>query len=187
MRTRLPTMHELMTDPVYRTYMKTMPPAHPANTHGKPWQLWLRRSDGVWMTKQYPTYREAWPVFVKHYRTMPDYPGLDITVTSRRVFYAPPGEWYRVKVRRPRRPTPADPSTSHVVIETRWRQTFHWDGVGLEWCGRCRRPTFWKALPSTHHALRRMPAVSTEDNERCVICGIRRVGQPHIDQMVRLG
>ena len=104
--------------------------------------------------------------------------GYDPTITSRRVFYAPPGEWYNVKVRL-NKPTPS--GKTHR-IETRWRQLFFWD-TGLEWCGRCRRPVYWMPLFADHHALKRYPAVSEEDNRRCTICGIRRVAMPPIVQM----
>jgi hypothetical protein len=175
-------MASLMDDPAYRAYMKTVPITTPQLAHGEPWQLWLRREDdGKWLTRRYTSYREVWPVFVAKFRD----PAYDPTITSRRVFFAPPGEWYDVRVKKPRKPTPADKRTTVVVTETRWRQTFFWDGYDLEWCGRCRRPVFWQALWPGHHAIRLMPAMTTEDNVRCVICGIRRIAMPPIDQMVR--
>lgn len=178
-RRRLPNIHNLMEDPLFRQYMKTRPPAHPANKTGDPWQLWVDRGQGRWGTTLRPTYGDVWSVFLHHYRAGD---GRDVTVVSRRVFYAPPGEWYRVKVRLPR-PTPT--GTTHR-LEWRWRQLYFWDDLDLSWCGRCRRPTFWMPLFSNHHALRRMPALTDEDNLRCVICGIRWVAMPDIKQMVRL-
>lgn len=172
-----------MDDPIFRAYMKRVPAAHPANRTGEPWQIWVETADHKWKTKTYPAYAEVWPTFIKHFR---DGSTHDVTITSRRVFYAPPGEWYRVKVRKPRRPTPDDKSTSKVVIEDRWRQVFHWDGYDLHWCGRCRRPSYWMPLFATHHALRRLPAVSDEDNHRCILCGIRWIAQPDISHMVKM-
>lgn len=176
MPTSPPNMRSLLEDPVFRAYMKTIPPAHNANTHGQPWQVWVRTDRGTWMTKRFDTYRDAWPVFVRYMKDNPD-----ASLTSRRVFYGPPGEWYKVKVRRT--PTVADPQPYR--IESRWRQTFHWD-IGLEWCGRCRRPTYWVPLSSTHHALRNAPAVTTEDNVRCVYCGIRWIATPAVDAMEKI-
>src|SRR5262245_14657101 len=176
-----PSMASLMDDPLYRTYMKTAPSYRHAHASGDPWQLWVRTMDERWLTKTFPSYRAVWPVFVKRYRA-----GYDSTIVSRRVFYAPPGERYNQKVRKPRRATPDNPATSHIVIERRWRQTFHWDGYDLHWCGRCRRPSYWMPLFSSHHALRKMPAISTEDNVRCIICGIRWIATPGIENMVKM-
>lgn len=187
MRPVVPNMAVLLEDPTFRSYMKRVPPAHHALSYGEPWQLWFRRHDGVWLTRTYASYRDVWPVFVKRVKFIHDYPGQDVTITSRRLFYAPPGEYYRVKVRRPRRPTPDNPSTTKVVVEERWRQTFFWDDIRLRWCGRCRRPVYWAPLHSGHHALRRQPAISTDGNpERCFICGIRSDAMPDVDQMVRI-
>jgi hypothetical protein len=173
-----------MDDPQFRAYMKRMPPTHPANTHGEPWQIWVETPAHKWQTKTYPTYRDIWPMFVRKLRAPEE--AVDVTITSRRVFYAPPGEWYRQKVRKPRKPTPDNKATSHIVVEDRWRQTWFWDGSDLHWCGRCRRPVYWMPLFSDHHALRRQPAVSDEDNYRCVLCGIRWIATPAMESMVRL-
>jgi hypothetical protein len=172
-----------MDDPIFRAYMKRVPPALHANALGKPWQVWVDLGAGRWRTGTFSTYREVWPVFVKHFKA-DDH--RDVTITSRRVFYAPPGEWYKVKVRKKRRPTPDNPQPTHIVIEERWRQTFYWEDVRLEWCGRCRRPSHWMPLFADHHALRRFPTVAPDDNRRCVICGIRWIAQPPLDQMERL-
>lgn len=184
MPTNIPTMRSLMRDPLYRAYMKRIPPAHNANRAGSgdPWQIWVNRGKGRWGTAFRETYADAWRVFVHHFRAEDD---RDVSIISRRVFYAPPGEWYDQKVRRPRRPTPDNKATSHIVIEPRWRQTWFWEGVDLHWCGRCRRPVYWQPLFPDHHALRRLPAVSEEDNYRCIICGVRWVTTPSIDRMER--
>jgi hypothetical protein len=185
MRTPIPTMRTLMEDPTYRTYMKRVPPGHTANRagSGNPWQLWVRVGGGTrWLTRTYPTYRDVWPTFVAKLKA----DDHDPTITSRRVFYAPPGEWYDQKVRKARRPTPDNPKPSHVVVERRWRQLFFWDSVDLHWCGRCRRPVVWMPLFADHHALRRFPAVTDEDNYRCIICGIRWIAMPDIKHMDRI-
>lgn len=178
----IPSMHSLMDDPTFRAYMKRVPPQAHANVTGEPWQIWVRTHDGKWLTRTYATYREVWPIFVTWFR---DPRAADVTITSRRVFYAPPGEFYNVRVRKPRRATPDNPATTKVVIEQRWRQLFHWE-AGLDWCGRCRRPVYWQPLFSNHHALRRMPAVTEDENRRCIVCGIRWCATPSIDQMVRI-
>jgi hypothetical protein len=178
MPSNIPTMRNLMEDPLFRAYMKRVPPRHQANLTGEPWQLWVRSEGGKWLTRTYTSYQEVWPIFVSRFRL----PDQDPTITSRRLFYAPPGEWYTVKVRLSK-PTPS--GTTHRV-EQRWRQLFFWDGSDLNWCGRCRRPVFWQPLHSQHHALRRMPAVTEEDNYRCGICGIRWIATPSIEQMTKM-
>jgi hypothetical protein len=181
----IPSMRNLMEDPTYRAYMKRMPPRLHANKSGKPWQLWVDRGAGRWGTTFRATYEEVWKLFVHHYKeSATDH--RDVTIVSRRVFWAPPGEWYLQKVRRPRRPTPDDPSPTKITVENRWRQTFFWDAIDLHWCGRCRRPVYWLPLFDNHHALRRQPAVADEDNFRCLICGIRWIATPDISQMVKI-
>lgn len=178
----IPSIRTLMDDPIYREYMKRVPPVAHANTSGEPWQIWVRTEDGKWLTRTFATYRDVWPVFVKRFR---DPSTADVTITSRRVFYGPPGEYYNVKVRRPRRPTPDDASTTKVVVEQRWRKLMTWD-AGLEWCGRCRRPVYWQPLFANHHALKRFPTITDDENMRCTVCGIRWCATPALDQMVRL-
>lgn len=184
MPSNIPRIRTLMEDPIFRAYMKRVPPSLLANTQGQPWQVWAETTEHKWRTGLFTSYRDVWPVFLKNLRDPETI--HDVTITSRRTFWAPPGEWYKVKVRKPRRPTPDDASTSKLVIENRWRQTFHWDGYDLHWCGRCRRPVYWMPLIPTHHALRRLPAVTEEDNTRCLVCGIRWIATPDIDHMVKM-
>jgi hypothetical protein len=171
-------LRSLMNDPTYRAYMKRVPPL-PDHTTGKPWKLWVRTEDNRWLTRDYASYREVWPVFVNRFRTLRQ----DATIVSKRVFYAPPGEYYRVKVRLP------EPTVKHprgFRIEERWRTTLTWDDLQTDWCGRCRRPVRWTTLRENHHALRTFPVVSEEPGVRCPICGIRKAMQPPIDKMVRI-
>lgn len=172
-------MRELMDDPIYRAYMKRIPLLQGGPNPNHPWQIWVETPQKKWLTGTFGTYAEVWPIFVKKYRERAG----DPTIVSRRAFFAPPGEWYKVKVRAT--PTLKDPH--NFRIEERWRQTFKWDLLDpyAEWCGRCRRPVEFRPLFETHHALARMPVVSDEDNMRCPICGIRRSAQPTLAQMIR--
>lgn len=183
MPSNIPTIHALMDDPLFRAYMKKVPRKQHANATGEPWQIWVDRGQGRWGTTLRATYADAWAVFLHHYKAND---GRDVTITSRRVFYAPPGEWYQQKVRKARRPTPDNKAPSHIVVEWRWRQLFLWDGVDLHWCGRCRRPSYWMPLFDNHHALRRAPAIAPDDNFRCIICGIRWIACPDISNMVKM-
>ncbi|MET0416524.1 MAG: hypothetical protein ABW022_10945 [Actinoplanes sp.] len=175
-------MKQLLDDPIYRAYMKRAPANREPHNPAPAWQLWVETAEHKWLTKTYASYVDGWRAGVARYRL-----GDDFTLTSRRVFYAPPGEWYRVKVRRQK--AYVNPSTGEVRthdVQTRWRQTWFWDDLNLNWCGRCRRPVVWMPLFSFHHALKRLPAVTEEDNYRCIICGIRWIAQPDISQMVKM-
>lgn len=178
MRINPPTMRSLMDDAVYRAYMRKVPPHHPANTHGDPWQLWLRTSEGRWKTGRYPGYRDVWPTFTTALRSPQ---AADVCIVSRRVWYAPPGKYEKYRARVTDRKT----QTTSIVERTRWVTTFAWD-ASLSWCGRCRRPSHWMPLFSDHHALKRQPAVTTLDNLRCVYCGVRWIAQPELSEMERI-
>lgn len=179
---RPPTMHELLDDPVYRAYVKRVPATtttavgitkpHPALTIGDPWQVWVRTTAGVWKTGRFHTYREAWSMTVKAYRSPS---AQDVALVSRRVFFGPPGHWKSYKARNPR--------TDKIELYERWVFDFHWD-FQFEWCPRCRRPTQFRKLHRTHHALKRQPALTTDDPFRCVFCGIRRAACPDVDTLV---
>jgi hypothetical protein len=51
-----------------------------------------------------------------------------------------------------------------------------------EWCGRCRRPSFFWRLPESHHALRNQPALTDDEPFRCYYCGIRQVAMPRYEK-----
>jgi hypothetical protein len=177
MRVTPPTIFDLLDDPVYRAYMKTVPRGHFALSYGDPWQIWLRTERGRWRTGMFSKYADAWRVLVKNYRRRDDV--ADIVLVSRRLFYGPPGEWRKVRVRVPARGN--QPASTR--IEERWFPTFTWD-AGLEWCGRCRRPTTFRRLYPDHHALRRQPCLSIEDSDvRCMYCGIRAYVTPSVSTM----
>jgi hypothetical protein len=176
------SMRELMDDPIYRAYMKRIPLLHGGANPNHPWQIWVHTPQNTWLTKTFPTYAEVWSVFVRKYKERTG----DPTIVSRRAFFAPPGEWYKVRVKLSTpRVSPSGVKTTHRV-EDRWRQTFTWPDWREEWCGRCRRPVEFRPLFETHHALKRMPVVSDEDNMRCPICGIRKSAQPGLSNMIRV-
>lgn len=177
MRVTPPTIFNLLDDPIYRAYMKHVPPPHPLLGDGDPWQVWARFTNGKWRTAKFHTYADAWRVLVKHYRMGHDVVG-DVAIVSRRVFYGPPGEWRKVRVKTP----PRGSLPASTRIEERWFPTFTWD-AGLEWCGRCRRPTVFRRLTPDHHALRRAPALTVDEPFRCQYCGIRQAGCPSLEMM----
>lgn len=175
-----PTIRDLMDDPVYRSYMRTPPVTigNPSLTFGQPWQIWVQTRDDRWKTGRFSTYPQAFNMMARAVKA-PN--ASDVALVSRRVFFPPPGVWeqYKVKVRR---------RDGSVVIETRerWVQTFIFDDIRFEWCPRCRRPTEFRWLHWTHHALRQQPCLTEDDPHRCMYCGIRRVAVPDINALVRM-
>lgn len=139
-----PTMYELLDDPVYRAYVKTIPRLSPNLVHGFPWQVWALTNAGTWKGGKFATYATAWGVVVKVIRNRSV---EDVALISRRQFFGPP-------------------------------PNFTW-GPSDAWCPRCRRPSrFRLATQATHHALRGLPAIATEDRRSCVYCGIRWIAIP---------
>lgn len=174
-----PTMRELLEDPAYRSYVRKVP-FIPANLrHGDPWQIWVRTIRGTWKTGQFPTYADAWKATVRRVKNDPD--AADVCLVSKRVFYAPPGVWEDYKVR-----VTEQGKKPRIETRSRWVTTLTWD-VGLDWCGRCRRPSRFIPLSERHHAIRKMAVMAAEDNLRCMFCGIRWVALPDQDKMRRIG
>lgn len=181
MATAPPTIHELMDDPVFREYMKRRPPTtvqlgrdarpHPALTTGHPYGIWLHMDDGRWKTGTFATYEDAWTVFRRAFKTSTV---RDVSLFSRRVFFGPPGEWRKFKRRR---------KDGGFDIVERWVRTFAYHTPGLEWCGRCRRPSSFRMLFPDHHALRRQPCLTVDEPLRCWYCGIRHVAMPAPEHM----
>lgn len=82
------TMRDLLKDPAYRKYVMTVPRPHPLLVHGDPWQVWVRTVEGRWRTGLFADYKAAWATVVQKVR---DTAGTaDVTLTSRRVMFAPP-------------------------------------------------------------------------------------------------
>jgi hypothetical protein len=115
-----PTMRDLLDDPFFRPYVKTIPPLAPNLTAGTPWAVWARLRDGRWRGANVATYRDAWTIVVKAVRN----PGYeDVSVVSRRQLFVP---------------TPT----------LRWNH--HPWSYQYDWCGRCRRPTSYAIRPNHH-------------------------------------
>src|SRR3982750_573505 len=86
-----PRLSELLDDPVYRRYVKTIPTLAPSLTFGHPWAVWGRTKAGPWRGSTFPTYRDGWAVVVKKIRNQ-DYE--DVAIISRRQLFAPPAGFY---------------------------------------------------------------------------------------------
>lgn len=177
MRSRLaapPTIRDLMDDEVFREYMTTPPPLeqeHRLLQLPGAWRIWVKTTDARWKTRLHDTYTGALTQMTGLLaRTEVD----DVCITSRRVFFGPPGTWKKFKQRVPARGT----IPAQVKIVEKWVPTFAWDDAYFSWCARCRRPSSFRELYADHHAIRLQAIVTAEDNVRCVYCGIRALALP---------
>lgn len=139
-----PSIHDLLEIPEFRRMMKVNPWMPPSMKWGNPWRLWALKESGVWVTKEYPTYGDAWRVALQAIRA--DYP--DVCIVNKRHL------------------TPIPRALDRALVTAsfgRW-----W------WCARCRRPTYFGAYTEKHHALKLQPTLTEDEPFRCYYCGIRR-------------
>jgi hypothetical protein len=161
-----PTMVELLDIPVFREYMEAHPTSrNPGLMRPGAWWVWARMTDGTWKRGTFDDYGRAWDVAQRY---LARDTVADVAVVSKRVLFAPPGEWRKFRQRRP--------DGSSTIVE-RWVPTYTVP-IGLEWCARCRRPSTFRHWSATHHALRLQPTLATDEPLRCYYCGIRRAGLP---------
>jgi hypothetical protein len=146
---RPPTIHDLLDDPVYRKMLLT-PPAIPGPlTWGDPFMLWAQREDGVWASKAFPTYRDAWAKAVPIIKDRDKY--TDLAIVSKRVFLPPPrlATWpvslsWCSRCRRPSSFQAWDPARHHALKRSA-----------------------------------RQAILTDDEPYRCWYCGIRRCAMPY--------
>jgi hypothetical protein len=149
-----PTLRELVRDPIYRPYFTHRPKLYAcqARVDARPWAVYGRlmvADEDAAPRWRAGTYRTYHDAFaVVKDALRNDQTYTDVALVSRSVLYHPPVG----------------------LVWTRW-------GARLEWCGRCRRPTYYRKRPN-HHALRHAPVLTSDEAYRCYYCGMRRVAQP---------
>lgn len=166
-----PTIHDLLSDPVYALYVAATPARHPLLEGTAAWQVWVRDDTNRWRFGMKDEYADALDLAHRQMARGAE----DVAIVSRRVFYGPPGEWRKYKARVPAKPKLNIPE--QVEIREKWVPTMTWD-AGLEWCARCRRPSSFRLLTENHHAMRHQPVRSDDEPARCYYCGIRRAAMP---------
>lgn len=147
-----PTIRELIDDPVYLRYLKTVPRLPEPLTWGNPWGLWIRTRRNTWKHGQFATYHEGWRALVQAIRNRDEY--ADASLYCRRTFLP--------------RPESLNPLHNVECSDLLWG----------EWCGRCRRPTDFVYASPNHHALRNRPCLTDDEPYRCNYCGVRKAAQP---------
>lgn len=142
-----PTLRQLLAFPLYRAYLKKVPPMPDAVALRNPWQVWAyNETTERWGSAVCETYRDAYLKTATLNRS-PQY--TDIAIVSRTILHPMPrvlrlnAEW-------------------HTLYDARY-----------DWCQRCRRPTVFRYVQN-HRALRDAPALTTEDPLRCYYCGARK-------------
>lgn len=143
---RPPCLRELLAEPLYKAYFKKRPPEPTAQTLNHPWQVWaFNEQTGKWGSKHCSTYPDAY-TFVRKLYVKPEY--ADIAIVSRAVIHPLPRAFKLAEL---------------------------WDPYRYDWCGRCRRPTIFRYMPSGHRALHSAPAITTDEPYRCFYCGVRKL------------
>jgi hypothetical protein len=160
------TLAELLEDPIYLKYFRTVPHLPAGPRMSEPWRVYVQLEvDGPWARKHFWTYKEA-------YRWLkPKLEGYhDATIQSKGVAYKPPMKI--VKVSRRGVPvminTPSGPvqKTTEIV----WKPHLPEGETMHTWCCYCRRPTIFKWF-SKHHAFRGTNQLFDPTLRRCTICG----------------
>lgn len=168
-----PDIRTLLADPAFAAFYASADSRHPGLLRPSPWLLWVRTTENKFMHGQFDTHQAAMAV---HERALSKDSTADVIVVSKRVYFGPPVEMKRYKK------TVQTPFGPNTTILEKAVPTFTW-GPGLEWCARCRRPSSFRMLTSSHHAIRYIikytgGVVTDDDNKRCCFCGIRRSTLP---------
>lgn len=147
-----PSMSELLSDEIYRAYMRKRPRLPESAQFGEPWRILAQRvtddETPRWALANMSTYDDAYRRMQKLLAQPKKW--ADVTIISKRRFFSPP-------------------------------VGFEWDPK-LDWCGRCRRPTMFKVMWRRHPALRDAPVVQySEDLHRCIFCGVRQGFGPQFE------
>lgn len=115
-----PTFAELIDDPAYRKFVKTVPRLPDNLQHGKPWAVWALTTQGKWRGGQFATYAEAWAVTIK---TLRNTRYADVSLVSRRklftmpIMVAPLVSFQLAWCPRCRRPTVFEYAGSHHAVK----------------------------------------------------------------------
>lgn len=170
MTTTPPTLRDLLQIPAYRKYFATNPRLT-SHTRSEPWQVWIASLDPSsrtslrWKGGKFHTYKEAYQVVGKALAARTPqgkHRYYDAVIVSRVQLFAP---------RHMLTPSLSALTAEHnLMIDTMEEE--------LSWCGRCRRPSSFPWASRRHHALRSVPALTTDEPYRCFYCGIRKASMP---------
>jgi DNA-directed RNA polymerase subunit RPC12/RpoP len=141
-----PTLRELLANDLYKAFFKKRPPEPVPSPLNHPWQVWAYNGETErWGSRLCKSYPDAYK-FTRELFATGKY--VDIAIVSRTIIHDVPRP---LKLAQP------------------------WDPYQFDWCGRCRRPTIFRYMPSGHRALHNAPAITTDEPYRCYYCGVRKV------------
>lgn len=133
---------------------------------GQPWRVYGQRHEGgKWAKKDFLRYKDAFKFLKPRLSTY-----RDISITSKRLSFAPPGRVVRIK----RGGEPVMVKTANGFIQ-KTKIVAVSPPPGHLWCIYCRRFTVFTWF-MTHHAFpRQYWSISDQSTRRCCVCGIREV------------
>lgn len=159
------TIHELLADPVYRSYFCRVPrlPPHPEGR--PPWRLFVQlKGEQRWRSKNYETYAEAFKAFN---RLRKEGKIHDAAINCRRASFPPPVAMVRIPGKYVRG-SDGKERPAHKRMD--WKPLIPEDVLPHDWCPWCRRPTVFRYF-SSHHALNSLGMPIDSSVMRCHICG----------------
>jgi hypothetical protein len=174
------TLPELLEDPKYREFFKTVPKTLKPVPGQKPWRVLIQRKPGgPWAKKEYERYADAFRTIAAHIRADQLHDGA---IQSRGIAFGPPQRVAKLtKGGRPvyhlkdgKRVIGPDGKPIQKTVVVPWKPKLDAADEPHTWCTYCRRPTVFRWFRS-HHALRTAGLQGLADitDRRCVICGAR--------------
>lgn len=174
--TELLTIHELLQDKQYKEFFLRAPamPVVYRQQQMLPWRVYIQREvDGAWAKKDLPTYREAFALFRRYKPEI-----HDAAIMSRAVAFAPPHRLVRIRGQYREVVRKGKKEKVQVTKLVVWKPKLPQEESPHQWCTYCRRPTVFRYF-SKHHAFGKNMNI-TQDELRCMICGIRLDGLPRL-------
>lgn len=170
------TLPELLKDPKYLEFFKTVPKTLVPLAGHKPWRLYIqKRADGPWSKKDFERYADAFRWLARCLKGEGNTPIHDAAIQSRGIAFAPPTRIAKVtKNGKPVYQVGSDGKRVQKTVIVRWRPRLDGMEEAHIWCPYCRRPTVFRWFRS-HHALRAsgMDGLVDPSDKRCTICGVR--------------
>jgi len=166
MSLELITMEELLRDPQYRAFFKTVHklPEHLTRPGSKPWKLRiLRHGEKAWRSTRFATYKEAVQAYVKLRKDI-----QNAAISCPALSFMPPIRNVRVKGKF----ITVQGGHKRPYIKTLvWQPQIDADMPPHYWCPYCRRPSIFKYAVKHTKTLNAEFSIPSSPALRCVICG----------------
>jgi hypothetical protein len=175
------TLLELLEDPKFREFFKTVPKTIKPKEGQMPWRLYVQReAQGPWAKKEFARYADAFRALTPYIRDGRIHDGA---IQSRNIAFGPPERIVRLtKGGKPlyavdkdgKKLLGPDGKPIQRTAVSLWKPKLPADEEEHIWCTYCRRPTVFRWF-KTHHSLRRsvLDGLTDPSERRCTICGAR--------------